>query len=78
MPQAGLNTTTRAGPLARLITTTIVSNPDIDPDANLLYNPLNWDFVNNTHFPADFDWLEPPVKKIINGRQDAFSIECAT
>ena len=51
----------------------ILANPALDPNASLLYNPLNWDFVNNTRFPADFDWLAVPVPKVINGRADAFS-----
>ncbi|KAI0092111.1 hypothetical protein BDY19DRAFT_884514 [Irpex rosettiformis] len=74
-PQAGLNTTARAAPLAQLIVKSILSNPKIDPNDNLLYNPINWAFPeNNTFFPADFDWLDPAVHKVINGRPDAFSL----
>ncbi len=72
VPQAGLYTEARAGPLARLIVQQIVDN-NADPDDLLLYNPLNWDFANNTAFPANLDWLSPDVPKVINGRQDAFS-----
>ena len=66
----------RNPPLARLITQTIIANASLDPDVDLLYNPLNWRFTapNNTDFPATFDWLEPPVNKTINGRHDQFSI----
>lgn len=71
MPQAGLYTKTRDGPLAQLIVQKIVEGAD--PDNLLLYNSLNWAFANNTPFPANFDWLQPPVKAVINGRQDAFS-----
>ena len=39
-PQAGLNTTTRAQPLAQAIVDWIVTNGS-DPSLNLLYNPLN-------------------------------------
>ena len=46
-----------------------------DPDGVLLYNPLQWSAFNGTPFSADDDWLVPPVKKVINGRQDAFSQE---
>ncbi|KAI0700773.1 hypothetical protein BC835DRAFT_1265868 [Cytidiella melzeri] len=75
VPQAGLNTTARAGPLAQLIVKSILNNPAVDPHANLLYNPVNWAFPqNNTFFPANFDWLDPAVHKVINGRQDAFSL----
>ncbi|KAI0667292.1 hypothetical protein C8Q78DRAFT_1175982 [Trametes maxima] len=70
-PQAGLDTETRAGPLAQLIVKQISAGAD--PNNNLLYNPLNWRFANNTPFPAELDWLQPPVPKVINGRQDAFS-----
>ncbi|KAI0355821.1 hypothetical protein OH77DRAFT_1424077 [Trametes cingulata] len=72
VPQAGLDTMARAGPLAQLIVQKITEG--IDPNNFLLFNPLNWRFANNTPFPADFDWLAHPVEKVINGRQDAFSI----
>ncbi|GJE90953.1 hypothetical protein PsYK624_071000 [Phanerochaete sordida] len=76
VPQAGLNTTARAGPLAQQIVKQILTNPAIDPNVNLLYNPRNWFFPqNNTEFPATFDWLDPAVHKVINGRQDMFSLE---
>jgi hypothetical protein len=68
-----LDTETRAGPLAQLIVDHIVNN-GADPNNQLLYNPLNWIFTNNTPFPADFNWLQNPVKKVINGRPDAFSV----
>ncbi|KLO14415.1 hypothetical protein SCHPADRAFT_872766 [Schizopora paradoxa] len=73
VPQAGLDTKARAGPLAQLIVKAIVED-DVDPNEALLYNPLNWRFSNNTPFPADFDWLQNPVRTVINGRQDAFSL----
>ncbi|KAI0367401.1 hypothetical protein BV20DRAFT_562841 [Pilatotrama ljubarskyi] len=72
VPQAGLDTMTRAGPLAQLIVQKI--SQGADPNNFLLFNPLNWRFANNTPFPAEFDWLAHPVEKVINGRQDAFSI----
>ena len=71
MPQAGLYTEARAGPLAQLIVKQI--SEGADPDNQLLYNPLNWRFANNTPFPAEYDWLQPPVPKVINGHKDAFS-----
>ncbi|KAK7685580.1 hypothetical protein QCA50_011447 [Cerrena zonata] len=78
VPQAGLDTETRAGPLAQLIVKTIVADPSkVDPDDELLYNPINWASVNTagaqTQFGATDDWLEPLQKKTINGRADAFS-----
>ena len=66
----------RNPPLARLITQTITSNTSLDPFVNLLYNPLNWRFPNDTAFPATFDWLKSPVDKVINGRRDQFSLRC--
>jgi len=70
-PNAGLYTQTRASPLARLIVKQIVAGED--PKEFLMYNPLNFKFGNNTDFPAKYDWLEDPVKKVINGHDDAFS-----
>ncbi|CAL1699095.1 unnamed protein product [Somion occarium] len=78
VPQAGLDTTTRAGPLAQLIVKTIIADPTgVDPADFLLYNPLNWAFPNKTggltFFGPTDDWLEPLQRKVINGRQDAFA-----
>ena len=70
-PQAGLYTETRAQPLARAITAAISNGAD--PNFNLLYNPLNWAFANNTPFPAKYDWLKDPVRKVVNGNEDFFS-----
>jgi len=72
-PQAGLYTETRAQPLAQAITAAIANGAD--PDLDLLYNPLNWAFANNTHFPAEYDWLKDPVRKVINDNEDFFSQE---
>ncbi|KAF9525913.1 hypothetical protein CPB83DRAFT_858837 [Crepidotus variabilis] len=71
-PQAGLYTTARAGPLARLISETIAEYK-VDPDNLLLYNSLNWAYANNTSFPPNYDWVSPVVPKFINGHQDAFT-----
>ncbi|KAI0792260.1 hypothetical protein C8Q75DRAFT_792008 [Abortiporus biennis] len=73
VPQAGLDTMARAGPLAKLIVDGIV-NQNLDPSELLLYNPLNWAFPNSTEFPQNFNWLTPSVDRVINGRQDSFSI----
>ncbi|KAJ3746733.1 hypothetical protein DFH05DRAFT_1394856 [Lentinula detonsa] len=72
VPQAGLDTETRDGPLARLIVQQIIQN-DLDPSQALLYNPLNWNNASNVAFAADNDWLLPPVDLTINGHADAFS-----
>ncbi|KAI8972883.1 hypothetical protein BD414DRAFT_448245 [Trametes punicea] len=71
VPNAGLQTEVRDGPLAQLIVKQIIAGAD--PDDFLLNNPINWRFVNGTQFPADFDWLQPPVDVVINGVPDAFS-----
>ncbi|EJF59301.1 hypothetical protein DICSQDRAFT_156307 [Dichomitus squalens LYAD-421 SS1] len=73
VPQAGLDTQTRDGPLAQLIVKAIAADPSLDPDEFLLYNPVAWTFANNTKMPAGYDWLQPPVKKTVNGVADAFS-----
>jgi len=70
-PQAGLYTETRAEPLARAITAAIATGAD--PKSELLYNPINWAFGNNTPFPENYDWLKDPVGKVINGYEDFFS-----
>ncbi|KAF9467967.1 hypothetical protein BDZ94DRAFT_1210518 [Collybia nuda] len=72
VPQAGLDTTARDGPLAQLIAKQIVGT-NADPDLLLLYNPLQWNNATNVPFAANEDWLQLPVAKIINGRHDAFS-----
>lgn len=70
-PQAGLYTEARAQPLAQAITAAIANGAD--PDVELLYNPLNWAFGNDTLFPEDYDWLKDPIGKFINGHEDFFS-----
>ncbi|KAM5543490.1 hypothetical protein V8D89_002741 [Ganoderma adspersum] len=73
-PQAGLDTETRAGPLAQLVVQTVAQNSSIDPQELLLYNSVSWEFAGNySKMPAGYDWLQPPVNKRINGRADAFS-----
>ena len=73
VPQAGLDTTARDGPLAQLIVKQIVTNASIDPNFHLWYNPVQRRNANNQRFTPTDDWLQPPVPKFINGRQDAFS-----
>jgi hypothetical protein len=46
---------------------------NLDPEVNLLYNPMAWSNASNQPFPPNTSWLQPPVEKVINGRQDAFS-----
>jgi len=58
VPQAGLDTQARAGSLAQKIVNAIVKD-GVDPDQDLLYNPLNWNFANNTGLPADFNCSTP-------------------
>ncbi|TFY76408.1 hypothetical protein EWM64_g7604 [Hericium alpestre] len=72
VPQAGLDTKARAGPLAQLIVKAIVAGAD--PDSLLMYNPDQWRFASNTPFPDEFDWLAHPVRSVINGVPDAFSL----
>ncbi|KAL1745699.1 hypothetical protein HDZ31DRAFT_35878 [Schizophyllum fasciatum] len=69
-PQAGLDTATRAGPLAQLIVRRIAEGAD--PEEQLLYNPAQWRNATHQPFPAESDWLEPE-KVAINGHEDAFS-----
>ncbi|KAJ7104453.1 hypothetical protein B0H15DRAFT_810083 [Mycena belliarum] len=72
VPQAGLDTKARDGPLARQIVQQIIDK-NLDPQQNLLYNPLNWNDANGVQFAAADNWLLPPVNVHINGHADAFS-----
>ncbi|KAF5371801.1 hypothetical protein D9758_003452 [Tetrapyrgos nigripes] len=72
VPQAGLDTKARAGPLAKLIVKQIIDN-NTDPNDQSLYNPLAWTNASNVPFPANFDWLDPSVDLVINGVHDSFS-----
>ncbi|KAG6832421.1 hypothetical protein H0H87_001581 [Tephrocybe sp. NHM501043] len=69
-PQAGLDTTIRASPLAQLIAEKVSEGGD--PDELLYYNPIQW--TNGSHLPFSEprEWFVPTVK-IINGHKDAFS-----
>ncbi|KAF9051220.1 hypothetical protein BDZ89DRAFT_1154116 [Hymenopellis radicata] len=70
-PQAGLDSTMRAGPLAQLIVKQIVNGSD--PDELLSYNPQQWTNASHVPFPKGHDLLHPLVKKTINGHDDMFS-----
>ncbi|KAF7316315.1 Peptidase S41 family protein ustP [Mycena indigotica] len=72
VPEAGLDTKARSGPLAQQVVQKLIDEK-LDPNQELLYNPLNWNNAQNVQFKADENWLVPPVKKIINGHPDAFS-----
>ncbi|KAL0959839.1 hypothetical protein HGRIS_011515 [Hohenbuehelia grisea] len=72
VPQAGLDTKARAGPLAQLIVKTIVER-DGGVDDQLLYHPANWRNASNVVFGGKDNWLQPPVEVTINGNKDAFS-----
>ncbi|KAF8884720.1 hypothetical protein CPB84DRAFT_1837997 [Gymnopilus junonius] len=78
VPQAGLDTKARDGPLAQLITDRIVDD-NADPQNVLMYNPTNWANASDVFFAPGTNWLQPPVRTTINGRADAFSKgeECA-
>ncbi|TFK44792.1 hypothetical protein BDQ12DRAFT_673584 [Crucibulum laeve] len=70
VPQAGLDTMTRASPLAQLIVKAIQDGGD--PEDQLLYNPVQWTNASHLPFSAHSDWLKPH-NVTINGREDAFS-----
>lgn len=72
-PQAGLDTTTRVGPLAQLIVKTIVEDDTMDPFARLFYNPTRWRNATHEKFSSKTDWLKPVTEVKINGNDDAFS-----
>ncbi|KAJ7770130.1 hypothetical protein DFH07DRAFT_768685 [Mycena maculata] len=63
-PQAGLDTCTRAGTMARLIVDRI--NKGADPEQLLSYNPSQWKNSSNIPFSVETHWLEPTVNLTIN------------
>ncbi|KAG6872814.1 hypothetical protein C0995_006413 [Termitomyces sp. Mi166 len=69
-PQAGLDTTIRAGPLAQLIAKKISEGGD--PDELLYYNPIQWTNASHLPFSEPTEWFKPTIK-IINGHKDSFS-----
>ncbi|KAF5393296.1 hypothetical protein D9757_000663 [Collybiopsis confluens] len=71
-PQAGLDTTIRAGPLAQLIVQRIIKD-HMDPDTLLSYNPTQWTNASNIPFTPESDWLKPLRNLTINGQEDVFS-----
>ncbi|CAE6419408.1 unnamed protein product [Rhizoctonia solani] len=75
-PQPGLDGSVRAQDLAQKITAKIVANnTGVDPDKQMLYNPLSWRDTKSKRFPANFNWLDPAIKMQINGVTDKFSQE---
>lgn len=72
VPQALLDTKARDQLLAPLIVNAIIEN-GVDPDDQLLYNPLMWTNASNVRFSASTNWLEPPVHITINNVPDMFS-----
>ncbi|KAF8061523.1 hypothetical protein FPV67DRAFT_1509294 [Lyophyllum atratum] len=69
-PQAGLDTTLRASPLAQLITKKISEGGD--PEQLLYYNPTQWTNASHVPFANSSDWFYP-IPKTINGHEDAFT-----
>lgn len=74
MPQAGLDTTARASPLAQVIVSEIAEK-NVDPDQLLLYNPVAWRNASHVPFDEAEDWMSAGTleEKIVNGRKDVFS-----
>lgn len=71
-PQAGFDTEARYNSLASNITQ-YAADGNVKRRGFLLYDPQGWKFPNASLLPDDYNWLEPPVKKVVNGREDAFS-----
>ncbi|KAH9053619.1 hypothetical protein EDB87DRAFT_1569228 [Lactarius vividus] len=67
----GFQTTSRANPLAQKIVKAGIQqrhNSSIS-----VYAPDNWLFLNGTQMPFDFDYNDPSVPYVINGRDDPTS-----
>ncbi|KAG5644995.1 hypothetical protein DXG03_007272 [Asterophora parasitica] len=69
-PQAGLDTTIRARPLAQLVAKKIAE--DGDPNELLYYNPTQWNNASHLPFSNSSGWFRPELKTI-NGHEDAFT-----
>ncbi|KAF9263255.1 hypothetical protein L218DRAFT_902191 [Marasmius fiardii PR-910] len=70
-PQAGLDSATRAGPLAQLIVQKIAAGGD--PEELLEYNPIQWSNASHIKFANRTDWMKPLDNRKVNGRDDPFS-----
>ncbi|KAF5316870.1 hypothetical protein D9611_003976 [Ephemerocybe angulata] len=69
-PQAGLDSTLRAGPLAQLIAQRIAKGND--PDELLYYNPTQWTNATHQPLPTHGNWLQQ-LSIVVNGKEDSFS-----
>jgi len=60
---SGFQSSTRANPLAQKIVKSVIAQ-DIE---FLNYTPDNWAFLNDTDFPNNKDFTDPPVPILVNG-----------
>ncbi|KAJ6503566.1 hypothetical protein C8R45DRAFT_1060385 [Mycena sanguinolenta] len=75
VPLAGLDSQARDGLLARQIVQQIIDK-NLDPNQELMYNPLGWTDANNVPFSSTDNWLLPPVNVQINGHADTLGQDC--
>lgn len=71
--QPGLNGSVRAKDLPQKLVANIIANTTGVDATDSYYNPSNWRDVNGQKFPANFNWLNPPVDMLVNGVLDKFS-----
>ncbi|KAG9080928.1 hypothetical protein FRC06_005995, partial [Ceratobasidium sp. 370] len=72
--QPGFDGSVRAQDLPKKIVSKIVSNnAGVDPNRELMYNPLNWKNANGDVFTSTFNWLNPSINAQVNGITDKFS-----
>ena len=76
VPQPGLDTKLRAGPLVKKIAHKVIDE-HADPEWRSGYNPAIWNFPNGTAMPENYNFLDPGVPTVVNGRQDNFSVRMA-
>ncbi|KAH9169340.1 hypothetical protein EDB89DRAFT_1908637 [Lactarius sanguifluus] len=67
----GFQTTSRANPLAQKIVKAGIKQRHSSFIS--FYAPDNWQFLNGTRMPFDFDYNDPSVPFIVNGRNDPTS-----
>ncbi|KAI9463969.1 hypothetical protein BJY52DRAFT_1401034 [Lactarius psammicola] len=67
----GFQTTMRANPLAQKIVKAGIHQRHNNSIS--FYAPDSWQFLNGTQMPLNFNYIEPSVPFVINGRDDATS-----
>ncbi|KAB5588032.1 Peptidase family s41 domain containing protein [Ceratobasidium theobromae] len=72
--QAGFDGSIRAQNLPqKIVAKLLTSDPESDAAVASWYNPSHWNSTKGQEFPANFNWLDPPIDMQVNGVADKFS-----